>query len=73
MPKTEQEYRHEIVRICRLAYEKGWVAANDGNASVRLEENRILCMPAAISNAMVEAGELMPGMPVVAEDLLPRN
>jgi hypothetical protein len=49
------------------------VAANNGNVSVHLEKNCILCTPASISKAMVEAGDLMPGMPVVAEDLLPRN
>ena len=27
MAKTEQEFRDDIVRTCRLMYEKGWVAA----------------------------------------------
>lgn len=59
MAKTAQEHRAEIVRICHLIYEKGWVAANDGNVSVRLAEDRILCTPTAISKAMVEADDLI--------------
>lgn len=59
MAKSEQEYREDIVRVCRLIYEKGWVAANDGNVSIRLTENRILCTPTAISKGFVNAEDLI--------------
>ncbi len=59
MSKTEQEHREELVRVCRLVYEKGWVAANDGNVSIRLDERRILCTPTAISKGMVELDDLI--------------
>src|SRR5689334_22086196 len=59
MSKTEQEQREDIIRVCRLIYEKGWVAANDGNVSVRLPENRILCTPTSISKGMVKADDLI--------------
>jgi L-fuculose-phosphate aldolase len=59
MSKTEQEYREQIVRVCRLIYEKGWVAANDGNVSIRLDDDYILCTPTAISKGMVEAEHLI--------------
>ena len=59
MAKTEQEFRDDIVRTCRLMYEKGWVAANDGNVSIRLDDDRILCTPTAISKGMVEADDLI--------------
>ncbi len=59
MSKTEQEHREEIIRVCRLVYEKGWVAANDGNVSIRLDERRILCTPTAISKGMVERSDLI--------------
>ncbi len=45
--------------MCRLIYEKGWVAANDGNVSIRLDENRILCTPTAISKRMVTVDDLV--------------
>src|SRR4051794_24632920 len=54
MSKTEQEYREELVRVCHLVYEKGWVAMNDGNVSIRLDENHILCTPTAICKGWME-------------------
>jgi ribulose-5-phosphate 4-epimerase/fuculose-1-phosphate aldolase len=40
MPKSEREYRQDIVQIGRLVYEKG-VAANDGNITIRLDQDRL--------------------------------
>jgi len=59
MGKTEQEHRDDLVRVCRRIYEKGWVAANDGNVSIRLDDARILCTPTAMSKGCVEAGDLI--------------
>jgi L-fuculose-phosphate aldolase len=59
MNKTEQEYREDIVRVCQLMYEKGWVAANDGNVSVRLANSCILCTPTSVSKGMVKADDLI--------------
>jgi L-fuculose-phosphate aldolase len=59
MTKTEQELREDIVRICRLIYEKGWVAANDGNVSIRLDHNRILCTPTSLSKGLVKPEDLI--------------
>src|SRR3954449_1465900 len=59
MSKTEEEYRADLVRVCRLIYEKGWVAMNDGNVSIRLDQDRILCTPTAISKGQIEADDLI--------------
>jgi len=59
MSKTEGEYRADLVRVCRLIYEKGWVAMNDGNVSIRLDKDHILCTPTAISKGQVEADDLI--------------
>lgn len=59
MSKTEQELRDDLVRVCRLIYEKGWVASNDGNVSIRLDENRLLCTPTALSKGMVTSDDLI--------------
>lgn len=59
MSKTEREYRDDIVRVCRLMYDRGWVASNDGNVSVRLDDDRILCTPTAISKGMVAAEDVI--------------
>ena len=59
MSKTEQEYREDIVRVCRLVYEKGWVAANDGNISIRLSNDCIMCTPTAVSKGMVTVDDII--------------
>ena len=59
MAKTEQEYRHDIVDIGRLVYQKGWVAANDGNITVRLDAQRILATPTGVSKGMMHPDDLI--------------
>lgn len=59
MSKTEAEYRRDIVKIGKLVFDKGWVAANDGNISIRLDDNRILCTPTAISKGMMTEDDLI--------------
>jgi len=59
MSKTEAEYRQDIVEIGKLVYHKGWVAANDGNISMRLAEDRVLCTPTAISKGMMKPDDLI--------------
>ena len=49
MGQEENKLRQDIVEIGRLMFDKGWVASNDGNISVRLDANRILCTPTGIS------------------------
>jgi len=58
-PKTEAQLREDIVRIGRLCWEKGWVASNDGNISVRLGPNRILCTPTGISKGMMTVDDMI--------------
>src|SRR6266700_8265511 len=55
MVRTEQQHREDIVRVGRLMYEQGWIAANDGNISIRLDADRILATPTG-----VRKGELAP-------------
>jgi L-fuculose-phosphate aldolase len=59
MPKTEREHRQEIVEIGRLVYQKGWVAANDGNITVRLDPERILATPTGVSKGMMHPDDMI--------------
>lgn len=59
MPKTEQEHGQDIIDIGRLVYQKGWVAANDGNISIRLDQERILATPTGISKGMMHLDDLI--------------
>jgi len=59
MAKTEQEYRQDIVEIGKLVFQKGWIAANDGNISIRLDDERVLCTPTSICKGMMKPEDLI--------------
>ena len=59
MPKTEKELRLDIVEVGRWVYQKGWVAANDGNISIRLDQGRILATPTGVSKGMMDPDDLI--------------
>jgi L-fuculose-phosphate aldolase len=59
MAKTEREYRQDIIEIGRLVYQKGWVAANDGNITVRLDADHILATPTGVSKGMMHPDDLI--------------
>jgi L-fuculose-phosphate aldolase len=59
MVKTEREHRQDIVDIGRLVYQKGWVAANDGNITIRLDHDRILSTPTGVSKGMMHVDDLI--------------
>ena len=53
MVKTEREYREDICQVGRLVFQKGWVAANDGNITIRLDAERILATPTGVCKGMM--------------------
>ena len=57
--KSERQYRQEIVQVGRMIHERGYVAATDGNLSVRLRENRILVTPTAMSKGLMKPSDLV--------------
>jgi L-fuculose-phosphate aldolase len=59
MSKTLLELRQEMVETGKLVFQKGWIAANDGNISIRLDEDRILCTPTGISKGMMQPEDLI--------------
>jgi L-fuculose-phosphate aldolase len=52
MVKTERELREDICQIGRLVFQKGWVAANDGNITIRMDAERILATPTGVCKGM---------------------
>ena len=44
-----EEIKDKIVEVCHKMWQKGWVAANDGNVSVKVGENRFLATRTGIS------------------------
>jgi L-fuculose-phosphate aldolase len=59
MALSEKEHRQNIVEIGRLVYQKGWVAANDGNISIRLDEKHLLATPTGVSKGMMKPEDLI--------------
>ena len=57
--REEKELREEMCRIGRLIYERGLIAATDGNLSVRLDEERVLCTPTGLCKGVLEPSDLV--------------
>ena len=49
MMKSPYEIKKEICEVGHIMYELGFVAANDGNISVKVSENEYYCTPTGVS------------------------
>lgn len=45
--------RREICEVGRRIYQRGFVAANDGNISARMSDDRVLCTPTGVSKGFL--------------------
>jgi L-fuculose-phosphate aldolase len=57
--KSEDEHRREICAAGLRIHQRGFVAATDGNISVRLDSKRILTSPTGISKGMMVMDDLV--------------
>jgi len=57
--ETYQAQRETICRIGRLLYDRGYVAANDGNLSWKVAENRLLMTPSGVSKGRMSPDMLL--------------
>ena len=51
--------KESICDVCHKMWQLGWVAANDGNVSVRLEDGRIIATPTGISKSFITPEKLI--------------
>ena len=49
----EEQIREEIVEVGRRLYARGFIASNDGNISVRLDEQRLITTPKGVSKGFM--------------------
>jgi L-fuculose-phosphate aldolase len=56
---TERKHREEIVRYGRMLHERGFVAAMDGNLSVRLPGDRVLVTPTCLSKGSMRPADMV--------------
>jgi L-fuculose-phosphate aldolase len=59
---TEENVRADICEVGRRLYAQGYVASNDGNVSVRLDDERIMTTPTGVSK-----GFMTPDMMVIVD------
>jgi L-fuculose-phosphate aldolase len=54
----QQQLKEDIVRVCRMLHRKNYLAATDGNVSVRLGD-RVLVTPSGINKGLMEAYQVI--------------
>ena len=54
-----QEIREQICDVCHKMWQLGWVAANDGNVSVKLPDGNFLVTPTGISKSFITPEKLV--------------
>jgi L-fuculose-phosphate aldolase len=57
--KREFEHRNEVVEVGRRLYQMGFVAAADGNVSVRMEADRVLTTPSGLNKGRLSPEDLV--------------
>lgn len=71
MDLSYPEIRDQICDVCHKMWQLGWVAANDGNVSVKLGNGTFLATPTGISKSFItpeklvlinESGEVLEGL-----------
>ena len=58
MQKNIFSLRREICAIGRRVYERGYVASNDGNISVRYDEDRVMITPSGVSKGFMKPEDM---------------
>ncbi|WP_297131348.1 class II aldolase/adducin family protein [Terrisporobacter sp.] len=53
------DIREQICDVCHKMWQLGWVAANDGNVSVKLEDGTFLATPTGISKSFITPEKLV--------------
>lgn len=56
---SERQYRREIALFGHMLHQRGYVAATDGNLSVRLDDERIMVTPTGMSKCMLRASDMV--------------
>jgi L-fuculose-phosphate aldolase len=56
---SQHQQREAIVQYGKVLYERGFIAASDGNISVRLDEHRLLVTPTCLCKGMMSEDDLV--------------
>lgn len=56
---TQSQYRDAVVHVGKMLYERGYIAATDGNISVRLDDHRLLVTPTGMNKGSMHPDDLV--------------
>ena len=56
---SNKNLREQICDICHRMWQKGWVAANDGNVSVKLPDGTFFATPTGMSKSFITPDKLL--------------
>ncbi|MGH9571462.1 MAG: class II aldolase/adducin family protein [Candidatus Angelobacter sp.] len=56
---TEDQLRHDLVEFGRMLHNQGYVAATDGNLSVRIDDERLMVTPTGFSKGMMQPEDMV--------------
>lgn len=59
MPSSIQAIKRDIVEVGRRVYQRGYVASNDGNISVRVDDKRVLITPTGVSKGFMKIEDII--------------
>ncbi len=59
LESSRAELKRQIIAIAHELHERGWVANHDGNVTVRLSADRLLCTPTALSKRVLHEADLI--------------
>lgn len=57
--QSEVALRQELVEVCRLAYQRGYLNATEGNLSIRMEDGLILSTAAQTCKGRIKSSDLL--------------
>ena len=55
---NDRGLKEQVCEIGRRVYDKGFAAANDGNISIRVGENEVLCSPTMICKGFMKPDDI---------------
>ncbi len=55
----EKQARKELVEVCHLAYQRGYICGTEGNFSLKLAQNRILSTPRGVCKGRINVEDLV--------------
>lgn len=51
--------RQQLAEVCRLAYERGYICGTEGNFSIRLSADRIMCTPRGVCKGRISPEQMV--------------